>query len=221
MKSVLIMLASVVVALTASRAAAQPFLEFHVRGISAPMGEVGPVDYRVVVDASLPPSGFDGTKYFFSAVHVETLDTSNNNSFSPVSLGDPVSIEIPFGFVIYTPSLGKLSISTDGAVVGIYSLLGDFSDISSSLPDDPAAYLIDVTDPNARIDLRALGETSRWTPDDGFQMISDFGTGAFAVRVRAVDDPNPPECLADINNDDSVDFFDISVFLQLYSDGCP
>ncbi len=58
--------------------------------------------------------------------------------------------------------------------------------------------------------------------------INEFGSmgevlnrdGSIEYRVRVVDDPRVEPCLADLNEDGSLNFLDVSLYLQLFGNGC-
>lgn len=85
-----------------------------------------------------------------------------------------------------------------------------------SLPEDPEAYLMDTDFEGNNIYADFGGNFIMWTPEQFF----DGGWVSYSVRV--VEDPNQTPCSpADFNKDGVLDFFDVSVFLQLFAAGCP
>jgi hypothetical protein len=222
MKSVIKALASVVVPFAASFAHAQPFLEFHVQGqVSIPLGVVQS-EFKAVFDASAPTMDFDDGMRRLNALHTEFLQVMNPPQ-SPVLTGDPTIIESAPGSFTYDPPLDSLIISVGGTNITINQMMGDFSDIANSIPDDPEAYRIDTSNPNAAMFYsNTFAAFMRWTPAFGYQDLGSDASGAYTIRVRVVEDPNAPEpCIADLNDDGNLNFLDISKYLELYGDGCP
>ena len=217
--------ASVALAFTASIAHAQPFIEFHIQAVVDSQFEVLPEEFKIVFDASEPTTPLSLGRYSLQAVYVDNQQSSSNVSDSPMIAGDQTESVFASGALFYRPSTDQLEIYADDSSVTIRSVLGDFSDIASSIPDDPAAFLVDTTDPDAKMTYsNYFNEGLEWTLQDGFTERSSFenSTGAFSVRVRVVEDPNAPEpCDADLNKDGVLDFFDVSAYIDLYSNGCP
>lgn len=92
----------------------------------------------------------------------------------------------------------------------------------TTLPDDPAEYMVDLNAGISGVDivLTMNGQTTELTELGNMgAVINRDATMHYTVRI--VDDPRIEECAADLNNDGRLDFFDVSMFLQLYQAGCP
>ena len=98
---------------------------------------------------------------------------------------------------------------------------GEFNSAMTSLPDSPLAY--QISDPsNAEAGIVASGPfgsfDASWERFGGFGLL---GMSHFAVIVRNVDGPPAEPCPGDLNGDGTLDFFDVSVFISLFNQGCP
>lgn len=213
MKFFLMIIVSAVVALS-STATAQPFLEFTVTTQQAThfTDDIGASTYaQFVVNASDPTqSVIPGTVIGFVTTPSNTLGRSpieftidHFNTFSLPSSTFQIS---------YSGSIPFQSVSIDLEFASNNILL----DPDQSIPDDPASYnnwFIGIMD----AELTTGDYSNVWFGGSGFS-----GDHTFSISVREVPDPNPePECIADLNNDGQLDFFDVSAYLQIFSDGCP
>lgn len=233
MKSVFIMLASTVIAISSSNAAAQPYIEIDISG-SLRFNQTGntylPFGMRAVFDAGAAPVSVAPNSVQFDAIMGEyiatnDLTTADDSIHSPIVFGSANTEYIPavnakLTYVNSTSSY-RLIIQA-GTPTGSYSteIHGTSSLFSlgmTSLPDDPEDYQMNDGPPNF--------VTPRITviTNDGSAFWNQIGLGSdiILVKIRVLDGPPEPECLADINNDGFIDFFDISAYLQLYSAGCP
>jgi len=209
-------------------ASAQPFIEFHVQGGLDGEGETPfgvfegylHVDFKVVIDASAAPTDIGGGLIFYDAVFADHFPIGSGDM--PIRSGDRTAVEPGYTILDYNPALDSLTITAFPFKLTITDLVGDFSDAATSLPGDPDAYLLDVEGANPEMLLTSffpqLGV--RWTPAGGFELNFSIRPTGFHVRVRTVDDPRIPECIADLNGDGMLDFLDISDYLLAYTTGC-
>jgi len=225
-----IAIAALTILLTAP-AAAQPFIEIEMHASKEDIFNVTVINARAVFDAgssefspdtfllvdadisihTRPSAQFAGSiesgpgiaVYDFDDIDTAQVEISNAAPPQMVlRLADP-SLNMDFVFTIAgtKPAL-QPSIAT--------------------LPDNLTDYLIDPTAAiaGARVDLSLDNQTYE---------INEFGTmgsainrdGAIEYRLRYVDDPSIEPCAADLNNDGLLNFFDVSLYIQLYQAGCP
>ncbi len=218
-KSVPVFLTNALIALLSfsSTASAQPFLEFTFTS----SGDQNTNRYysvaRFVVDASDPAQTIIPTTQtgILSLPPVGNLDQLVVAEPLPVTIHDFRVLQNGNLVIDYsinpTPGFFDAKITLNAG--------GPIPDPDGSFPDDPAAYT-GWTDAESDADIPGMSFAGFWTSASG----NFLGNCIFSLTVREVPDPNPdtaPECLADINNDGVIDFFDISAYLQLYSNGCP
>jgi len=208
---------------------AQPFIEFEIDATKEDnQGNVTILNARMVFDAGAgeiatntfalidseisvhqrPYAQFAGSiepdpnhrSYTFDDLEQTTASVSTNlYSFNLVDNDDPFSL-----------------------FVGIVGPMPSIQPPLTTLPDDPADYMINPAAgiSGVDIDMQIDGQTTE---------LDEFGnmgavinrSAAIHYTVRIVDDPRIEECAADLNNDGRLDFFDVSMFLQLYQAGCP
>lgn len=87
----------------------------------------------------------------------------------------------------------------------------------NALPTNPEAFFF--ADPNGDAWIQVLNGplSSSWTSGEGF---SDSNQVVFTVTVS--DTPPALSCSpADLNADGEINFFDVSVFIETYLNGCP
>tara|TARA_R110002073_G_scaffold207517_2_gene367534 strand:- start:2287 stop:3009 length:723 start_codon:yes stop_codon:yes gene_type:complete len=226
MKFVSAFIASVV-GLCSSVVLAQPYIEFHVQGQvhDSVNQNVVHVEYRMVFDTSAPPSLL-GTTVNFEPVLVEAIQSGMSASTSPLVLQDPVVIDpdSPANRLLYDFATGELVIQTLLDQLRISHPVGDFHSMMTSLPDHPNDYALDLNEPGASITLVAgFFNQIGWTPSQGFYDATpnNRSKGSFTTSIQLVENPNTEQCDADFNNDGSLNFLDISAYLQLYGEGCP
>jgi len=218
MKSVFAMLASVIVALSSSTANAQPFIQIDVAG-TAEDTQTGtgflPFGLRAIFDASAAPDGVFSNSIRFNAVWGEglqvtgLLSTSIPFEASPDPLGYfPADVQLN-----YIQSIDSYQMSTilngEPIIFKVDNPVGAFSLAMTSLPDAPGDY----ENNNGEVTIITENGFGVWN--------SNFSFGTIFVSVRIVEGPPEPECLADINKDGQLNFFDVSAYLQLFGNGCP
>ncbi len=201
------------IAVSASVAAAQPFLEFTVMTEGEMFGLRHEACASFVVDASDP---------------AQTIIPSTLAGHSPSFESGPVVAPLNFSSSQFGLDGGELTIQYSGASPGsstsVFMRLqgGPPTDPDGSIPDDPAAY---STWSQGTCTANSLGVNLFiiWNTVGGFDLGDD---GRFFVSVREVPDPNPPMpdgCSeADLAEPYGVlDFSDVVAFLSAFSVGCP
>ena len=223
---------SAVVALS-STATAQPYIEIDVSG-TLQNNETGdtylPFGMRAVFDAGASPFAVGPNSVQFDAVMGEyiatnDLTTADDSNQAPFVIGSANTEYIPAvgASLTYFSSTSSYLLSFQtGTPGGNYSteIRGTnslFSLAMTSLPDLPEDYQANFGPPNF-VDPRITVFTG-----DGFAFWNEISSGSdiILVKIRVVDGPPEPECIADLNNDGVLDFFDVSAYLQIFSDGCP
>ena len=218
---------ALILSVSSTVSCAQPFLEFHVQGQvqSETLGRLTHVDYRMIFDTSAQPTAAGGALNF-DPVFFDAIDSGNSGSDSPIRAVNPVDVnpDSPAPGLYYEPGTDRLVIHTLIDWLINTHPAGAFSPGMSSLPADPSEYDLDLDEQNASVSLiSAFFDQVDWTPLNGFTTANqtNLSQGTFSVSIRVVEDPNSVQCDADLNSDGQLDFFDVSVFLQLYSNGCP
>lgn len=214
---------SAVFVLYSSFVVAQPFIEIDVIGA----GNNTDIRLRAVFDPSAAPTSVAPGSIVFEPVVTQITNDEH-------VMGDPVRLvgisEAPLvdarsAELLYSPTeqlfaLVVFEVGGTATVMIMRGLLPAFNAAMTSLPDNPDDYLLNSSNPNRGMSLvRTSGPgtfVGVWTHSEGF-----VSGGAFTASVRAIDDPSGEECLVDLNGDGELDFFDVSVFLQLFAAGCP
>ncbi|MDF1870903.1 MAG: hypothetical protein P1U30_10965 [Phycisphaerales bacterium] len=227
MKSALIVFMGVCIALLSSITLAQPFIEIEIDASKEDNFGVTITHARVVIDASAGLNEFDR----FDLIDAEfSVHFRSNVGFA--GSADPVlniehhTIENMFGSYVelIDGTSQQLYIHLAAGTVFRFYIIGTGPELAPTvmtLPDDPEDYLISA-------DALTAGAQVRVTSFEEFVEINEFGSmgvvlnrdGAIEYRVRLVDDPRVEPCLADLNGDGSLNFLDVSLYLQLYGNGC-
>ncbi|MBO6513091.1 MAG: hypothetical protein JJ974_03905 [Phycisphaerales bacterium] len=177
------------------------------------------VAFRAIFDTNAPPDGVvPGSTITFNAIWAEMVDPSVTARVSPMVVGDEEIYEPATARLLYVETSNRYIVT---AFIGgsppvqfvVRDPIGRFTTDLPSLPPVLSWYDVDPSGPNAVIELQAEFSTTTWTPGDD--------NGGFIMSVRNVDGPPMPECIADLNNDGVLDFFDVSAYIQLYTNGCP
>tara|TARA_R110000868_G_scaffold411617_1_gene706256 strand:- start:341812 stop:342501 length:690 start_codon:yes stop_codon:yes gene_type:complete len=228
MKSVLIVFMSLCIALLSSTALAQPFIEIEVDASTEDdFVGVSIAHARIVFDAGAGKNEVDS----FDLIDAEySLHTRSSSDFA--GSADPVLNEVHYTIQdMFSPSI-TLSETTPqmlhfGLAAGPtfhFFIIGTGPELDPSvmtLPDDPEDYLVSADAINSRVRVLIAGF------DESVEM-NEFGSmgvvlsrdGYIEYRVRVVDDPRVEPCLADLNGDGSLNFLDVSLYLQMYGNGC-
>ena len=199
----------VCVALVCSSVAhAQPFLEFSISSSGDPDGFGFPMQThaRLVVDAADPMQQVIAS----SGVYGIAVDTPKARAILITEMELSMTVDqltIHF-FGWYDGNFVILDLAADHAIP---------MDPDGSLQDNPNVYNAwNSMTCDSQFNLATIN--SSWNDTDGFL---PAGSG-FSLTVREVPDPNEePACIADINGDGQLDFFDVSAYLQLFGLGCP
>ncbi|MBO6740217.1 MAG: hypothetical protein JJ916_10185 [Phycisphaerales bacterium] len=215
--------------LFAAPAVGQPFIEFEIdANKEADPGGVTVINARVVFDAGASEISNDTFALIDAEISVHQRPFSqfagsvdpDPNSWS-YTLDDLEQATL----TLLPDSYGFGLIDNDEPFTLLIAIIGSRPAIQpplTTLPDDPAEYMVNLNAgiSGVNVNLSLGGQTTE---------LIEFGNmGAVINRnasiqytVRVVDDPRIEECTADLNNDGRLDFFDVSVFLQLFQAGCP
>lgn len=230
MKSVFSMLASVIVALSSSAASAQPFIEIQFKGGIPinPFGSPTPlyvtVDARAIFDAGAMPSGVLGQFTTYDAIWAEVVNPMPSTRFSPMTVSTPELHELTTAVIEHDTINNQYLVIVDAFDMQTVSFrvtapMG-FSPSMTTLPDEPVGYDVDPFQLGQMVIIHTDADDIQsgvvWEYT-GFSGLN----GGFTASVQVVDGPPEPECLADINKDGQLDFFDVSAYLQLFGNGCP
>lgn len=222
-------LVSAIIALSSSIATAQPFLGIHVSGSMQVGNEFKPFGLRAIFDTGASPDTVEPNSVHFNAEWGEVIDTSalaSTTMASPFGVLEDGYIPADIEFV-YLQGKNIYRLVTDvkgdpisfnvGNPIGVST--GGIGLAMTSLPKSLIDYQV-IHSGGGGLSSGPL----TFLTSDGIALWyggSVSNTGTIHVTFQFVDGPPEPECLADINNDGFIDFFDISAYLQLYSDGCP
>jgi len=228
MKSVMIVFMSLCIALLASTALAQPFIEIEIEAGKEDGARVTIAHARVVFDAG---AGIN-TVGKFDLIDAEFRVHTRHSAIFAGS-ADPVLNEVHYTFndmnspniVLFETASKVLQIELETEFTRFYFfIVGTRPGLDPSvmtLSGIPEDYLINADAISAGLQVKLDGFGS---PID----INEFGSmgfvlsrdGSIEYRVRVVDDPRVEPCLADLNGDGSLNFLDVSMYLQLYGNGC-
>lgn len=215
--------------LFAAPAVGQPFIEFEFEATKEiNPGGVTIINARVVFDANedaFLPDVFNlvdaevdihQRPYTQFAGSVEPDPNRTSFSFDDLDTTLVGSVANILGF-----SLGDSTVDFE-LLIGIVGTQPAVQPPLDTLPDDPAVYMIDPASATSGvdIDLTLNGQTTELTEFGNMGTVLNRNA-SIQYTVRVVDDPRIEECTADLNNDGRLDFFDVSVFLQLFQAGCP
>lgn len=174
----------------------------------------------MVFDTSTPGApGPNGTLLFYptSASLWATNGLGVNSPYVDYDLCELGTLES--ARLQYFPNDNTLHfLASDGADYGSLSITNmpaAFNPAMDSLPNDAANWAPNLaTSEYNGSDSSPAGNVS-WHPDSGF-----FG-GTIFYSAIGIAPPSNACSPADLNEDGVVDFFDVSVFLQLFATGCP
>jgi len=217
------------ITLSSTHATAQPYIEIDISGTVVTDGslELVPFGLRAVFDAGAAPHTVDTDTVRFNAVWGEAVQTgalTNSSVIAPfVLLQEPLEYLPADVELQYVESAFRYQMSTDINGENIqfwvdFGFPGDAWGLSmTSLPDAPIDYQMPEWTGVHLYYYTIIGHADwREYPQNGIP-----NNGTILVRVSVVDGPPEPECIADINGDGELNFFDISAYIALFSSGCP
>ena len=217
------------ITLSSTPAFAQPYIEIDVSG--SMQGQTTGYEFkrfglRAIFDAGAAPVSVGNNSIRFDGVWGEAFETKGLPS---IATGSPIVIDTALEYIpadfdfIYVRSSNSYRISAD--VNGEYmdfvviDPIGSFSLAMTTLPDDLGDYQVFSNGPVKYDSYSSINGdigSARWEGGSGGLI-----TGSIHATFRYVDGPPEPECLADVNGDGELNFFDISAYIALFSAGCP
>lgn len=220
---------AVTAAVLATPTLAQPFIEFDIDATKEiDPGGVTVINARILFDAG-------AGEILFNTFELIDADISVHQRPYAQFAG---SIEPDPNFRSYTiddfeqatltllpDSYGFGLVDNDDAFTLLFAIIGSRPAIQppiATLPDDPAEYMVNLNAgiSGVDIDLTMNGQTTELTEFGNMGAVINRNA-SIQYTVRIVDDPRIEDCTADLNGDGRLDFFDVSVFLQLFQAGCP
>ena len=178
----------------------------------------------LVFDTTIAPEKGPSGEHIYNAITGHCFTDDSNGSHTPFRLNQEEVDVFKSGELVFYPDGQSISIKTRLTVSGGLEIhIAEMSDAffmeMESLPDNPESYAM-VDDPALQYisGLNAVGR-SFWEEGDGGNIFYD---GSVTYGARLVTELEPEACSpADLNQDGIVDFFDISIFIQLFMQGCP
>ncbi len=189
----------------------------------------GMLEVILIWDTEAPPTATDTFPILDYTItfHDLTPNPEDNIVFTPENGGD---LEFRLGgtepflwvekFIPFSPP------GSGGVVFSIrfYHLQNVFFSGMTSMPDDPLEYAVNLNSAQALESSFQWNNLSPTRPTMGGDSFGrDCTVGTLARYTVTVHTPPPPEpCSpADMNADGSLNFLDVSEFLNVYGDGCP
>ncbi len=176
----------------------------------------------LVFDTSVAPEiGTDGLQTYYAIKGQYFVHDASHRS-TPFNVLDEEVNSFESAKLIYDPSNQEVFIRVASATVSSMTLrISEVSDGfykgMGSLPDAPESYAMVDDYQLQSIEARVSPQYSAYW--DG---INGYSDGAVTYGARLVTELEPEACSpADLNQDGIVDFFDISIFIQLFMQGCP
>ena len=185
-------------------------------------------DMSLVFDTDAPPAIGDIGQLVFEAIRCDLNTPIENPASLPFSVGEPNALrtaEFITAHLEYFPQSDVYQVTISrmiDAQMVIMSLVvekpvGDFSANMTSLPDAPEDYNFGGSGLDSvfvNLDIGPENEFAIWSTTSSF--------GAFSFSARTIEITQSVGCSpADITGDGQLNFFDVSAFLTLLSQGCP
>lgn len=205
------------------------FIEISVESVTVTSGSTYvSLKGSAIIDTSTIPTVDEHGRYQVDAVDGRYSWIGGGGEHGPSAIDVTDSGIFENAIVSYDPeSEGGFSILVSGVMgegaspsfqLWVATGVQAFDSEDGSFSADPSAYLIDSEYEDQGMVFRFSQNQTLWTPEDHYHEGGSF----YFYSVRVVEDPNQAQCsLADFNADGVLNFFDVSAFLQTFSEGCP
>lgn len=233
----LIAVAIAAITLSSTHATAQPYIQIDISGTmrdQATGDQYKPFGFRAIFDAGAAPDSVGPNSIHFNAVWGEAIESSalitTTTASSPIGVlsGGYSPADVHFAY-IQSSNNYRISAEVNGEFMDLWVTdpIGSFSLAMTSLPDDLGDYQVFFGNPT--LDEAGPVIFSMFSPASGDggnahwegDCLDCHNTGTISATFRFVDGPPEPECIADINGDGELNFFDISAYLAEFTNGCP